>query len=57
MRPEFFGENCTAKMLSPCPDTAAEHLETAFTLNTACGAYCSTISVSADAFPGFTNAL
>lgn len=31
------GENAIARIAEPCPAIAAEHLETAFTLKTACG--------------------
>ena len=34
---EEAGEKAVARMASPCPDTAAEHLDTARTLKTACG--------------------
>ncbi len=31
------GEKAVARIASPCPDIAAEHLDTARTLKTACG--------------------
>jgi hypothetical protein len=38
MREEDFGENCVARIASPCPGIVEAHLETACTLKTAWGA-------------------